>query len=71
MLVILDERRLHPSEFPLQIQLEWPNNEHFAFQLRRNVEGVQRRVREKNPVQIFYQSQFSKHKFMLCLFDNS
>ncbi|GBO21945.1 hypothetical protein AVEN_67167-1, partial [Araneus ventricosus] len=38
------ERRLHPTELPLQIQQEWPSNEHFAFQLRRNVEGIQRRL---------------------------
>lgn len=69
MLVILDERRLHPSEFPLQIQLEWPNNEHFAFQLRRNVEGVQRRVRKnKSLIKIFYRSQLLKHRSMLCFF---
>ncbi|PRD29978.1 UNVERIFIED_CONTAM: hypothetical protein NCL1_27790 [Trichonephila clavipes] len=41
---LLDERRLHSTELPLQIQQEWPTNEHFAFQLRRNVEGIQRRL---------------------------
>ncbi|XP_035210308.1 uncharacterized protein LOC118184703 [Stegodyphus dumicola] len=38
------ERRLHLNEYPLQIQQEWPSNEHFAFQLRRNIEGIPRRL---------------------------
>lgn len=37
------ERKLHPSDLPLQIQQEWPSSEHFAFHLRRNIEAFQRR----------------------------
>lgn len=37
------ERKLHPHDYPLLIQQDWPNPLHYGFYLRRNSDMYQRR----------------------------